>query len=348
MSGPRATESPAPPDPSRRPWWRTNRARVGFLAAIPLLGLIAPGLGAAALFAALVLVWRGSPWPKAGKVVATVAAAALLGSVTPEPEKDAARQEAADAKAVRPGAPAPSSPPPLPTPPPRPRPALPDLRGETLDVAFSKAGERGYTVAYHDASDEGKDIMARSLWTVCFQEVGGTGESPTVDFAAVHTGDPCPKADGAPLPWPVMPELVWKTWATARKEVLALGVDEDKLRAETAYRNDKLPDEGEYDHWRVCAHDPAQGAKVPRDEWVTLHLSSPDIACPEPDRGTGGGARLPDRDEDGDPDYLDPYPRDRNRTSDWPNGFPGGSGGSSGGSSGGGDGWSPCRHTRWC
>ncbi|MEU3448338.1 PASTA domain-containing protein [Streptomyces thermolilacinus] len=358
MSGPRTTGSPAPPDgpaprdPSHRPWWRTNRARAGFVAAVPPLGLIAPGLGVAALVAALVLVWRGSPWPRAGKVAATVGAMALLGSVMPEPEDAGKRETAADA---RPAKPSPLAPPTsLPSPPgpsqPPERP-LPDLRGERLDVAYSKAGKRGYTVAYHDASDEGRDIMARSLWTVCFQETGGEPGHRTVDFAAVHTGDPCPASDGAPMPWPVMPELVWKTWKTARAEVLALGVDEDRLRADEAYVNDSLPDEGEYGHWRVCRHDPAEGAKIPDDAWVTLYLSSPDNGCPEPDRGTGSDAALPDRDGDGDPDYRDPYPGDRKRTSDWPGGFPGGSsGGSPGGSTGGGDGggWSPCRHTRWC
>ncbi|WP_411573482.1 hypothetical protein [Streptomyces fradiae] len=312
---------------------------------MPLLGLVAPGLGVAALVGALVAVWRRNPWPRAGKIAATVAATALLGAVMPEPEDRAAKREsAADAKPARPAASAPplTWSPSRPSPPPRP---LPDLRGERLDVAYGKARRLGCSVAYHDASDEGKDVSARSLWTVCFQRLGRDPAERAVDLAVVRTGDPCPPSDGAPMPWPVMPELVWKTWATARAEVLALGVDEDRLRADEAYLNDRLPDEGGYDQWRVCSHDPAEGARVPGGTWVTLYLSSPDNGCPEADRGTGGDASLPDRDRDGDPDYRDPYPGDRNRTSQWPNGFPGGS---SGGSSRDGGGWSPCRHTRWC
>ncbi|MET9736315.1 hypothetical protein ABZZ79_38555 [Streptomyces sp. NPDC006458] len=77
---------------------------------------------------------------------------------------------------------------------------------------------------------------------------------------------------------------------------------------------------------------------------MTLSLSSPDNGCPEPDRGRD--AHLPDRDDDGDPDYLDPYPGDRNRNRLYPDGPPSGSGGGSSGDDDGG--WSVCWHTRWC
>ncbi|CAM5739444.1 hypothetical protein [Streptomyces hirsutus] len=65
-------------------------------------------------------------------------------------------------------------------------------------------------------------------------------------------------------------------------------------------------------------------------------------------REDGDSPRLPDRDDDGDPDYRDPFPGDRERNSAFPNGLPdssGSSGGSSGG--GGGGGWN-CPRTRWC
>ncbi|MEV2192430.1 hypothetical protein AB0I02_15800 [Streptomyces phaeochromogenes] len=63
-----------------------------------------------------------------------------------------------------------------------------------------------------------------------------------------------------------------------------------------------------------------------------------------------GSAELPDRDNDGDPDYHDPFPGDRNRNSTFPDGMSGrsgGTGGSSSGSSGGG-GWGGGCRSRWC
>lgn len=149
-----------------------------------------------------------------------------------------------------------------------------------------------------------------------------------------------------------MPDLVWKTWRAARAEVVALGVRPDRVRARAAYLNDTLPAEGEYDDWRVCAQDPAAGTAVRPDDRAELRLTAEKNGCPEGDRGTAAAAKLPDGDDDGDPDYRDPFPGDRHRTSAFPDGIPGsgGSGGSGDGSSGGsgGGGWSPCRHTRWC
>ncbi|GAA4897169.1 PASTA domain-containing protein [Streptomyces coeruleoprunus] len=338
MAAPRTTPEPSPPRRDRA-WWRTPSGRLVCVAAVPLLGLVDTRLGAVALIVALVVLWRGSPWPKAGKVAATMGTMALLGAVVPDPRED--RDTATAAHRTRPPVTASSAAPPAS---PSPRPAR-DYRGERLDVAYGRATKSGFTVVYHDASDERKDITARSLWTVCFQQRSDTGERPTLDFGAVRTGDPCPKRDGGPVPWPTMPELVWKTWPKARAEVVALGVPADRVRAEAAYVNDTLPDEGAYDDWRVCAHDPAAGEKVPADTWVTLELSSPENGCPDPDRGTGTSTRLPDRDKDGDPDYRDPFPRDRNRTKAFPNGLPDAP---DTGGSGGGGGWSPCRHTRWC
>ncbi|MBZ6477925.1 PASTA domain-containing protein [Streptomyces griseocarneus] len=362
MPGPHTTPAPsepprAPGDMPRRRWWRTNRARVGIAAAIPALGLLEPRLGGLALIAALIVVWWDTPWPKAKKVAATVAAAALLGAVLPDPPKEAARDTVADAKAggtkrsrgVMPNA---SAAPSASGTPEATEPAAPDYRGQSLDVAYGRATKAGFTVTYHDASEKTAFVRGRSLWTVCFQKAGRkNGVRPALDFAVGKKGAPCPKEDGLPVPWPTMPELVWKTWRTARTEVVALGVRSDHVQARAAYRNDTLPDEGEYDDWRVCAHDPAEGAKLPGDTRVTLYLSTQDNGCPEPDRATGTSVNLPDRDDDGDPDYRDPFPGDRDRNTAFPDGIPhlgdsGGSGGSSGGSHGGG--WSVCRHTRWC
>ncbi|MFJ3583282.1 hypothetical protein ACIPPS_13760 [Streptomyces sp. NPDC090127] len=347
MSGPR---HPAPPTSAAPPrWWQTGAARVVAVVAVPLLGLVNDRLGAVMLLVALVLLWWRGPWPKAGRVVATVVAMALFGAVLPEqpqPAADPVRASGpADAEpAVRPT----SFPGASRTTPPATMPAVPDFTGDSLDVAFPRSRRKGFTVTYHDASDQRREVTARSLWKVCFQDVGGSPEEPTVDFAVVRRAEPCPASEGTGVPWPVMPEVVRTTWRTAVPKVVAAGVPEKRLRAEAAYRNDVLPAEGEYDDWRVCRQDPTEGEPVTDEVWtVTLSLSSPGNGCPAPDRGRD--ASLPDRDDDGDPDYLDPYPGDRDRTRLFPDGRPSdldGSGGSSGGSGGGAGGL--CRHTRWC
>ncbi|MET9428481.1 hypothetical protein [Streptomyces sp. NPDC003036] len=343
MPAPRSHQPLPPAAPVPRRWWQTGVARVGAVAAVPVLALLNDRLGGLALLVALVLLWWRNPWPKAGRLVASVAAVALLGAVLPEqPDKAPVRAaDAADAKPV----PRPSLMPSTSrTAPEATMPTVPDFTGDSLDVAFPRSRKRGFTVTYHDASAEKREVTARSLWKVCFQKAGGTAEEPTVDFAVVRRKEPCPRTEGKPVPWPVMPEVVWMTWRTAVPKVVGVGVPDSRLRAEAAYRNDVLPAEGEYDDWRVCRQDPTEGEPLTDEVYVvTLSLSSPGNGCPAPDRGRD--AYLPDRDDDGDPDYLDPYPGDRNRTKLFPDGRPNGSGGSG---DSGGDGWSACRHTRWC
>ncbi|MFD7976518.1 hypothetical protein [Streptomyces sp. NPDC059071] len=350
MPGPESHEPPLSASPASRPWWQTGAARVGAIVLTPLLGLVNDRLGGVMLLVTLVLLWWRNPWPKAGRVVATIAATALFGSVLPDPPATAPAPAAGSAAAkptTRPGLPGTSRT--TPAAPASTMPTLPDFTGERLDVAFPKSRRKGYTVISHDASDARREVTGRSLWKVCFQTAGGTSGQPVVDFGVVLRGERCPRGEGRPVPWPVMPEVVWMTWRTAVPKVVAAGVPEKRLRAEVAYLNDRLPAEGEYDDWRVCVQDPAEGARVTDEvRLVTLSLSAPGNGCPQPDRGRD--AYLPDRDDDGDPDYLDPYPGDPNRTRLFPDGRPGGSGGTTGGSSGGsdGDGWSVCRHTRWC
>ncbi|MEV5544942.1 hypothetical protein AB0L35_02235 [Streptomyces sp. NPDC052309] len=352
----RPPASPAPPPsgpatPGTR-WWLTTPARVGLVLAVPLLGLVNEYLGFLVLIAAIILIWKDSPWQKGVKVAATIGAMALLGAVLPDPPEEGASTTVAqeDGKGTAKGrtadalsSPSPSS---------KPRPEAADYRGLRLDKARDKAEAAGFVVGDHNASDDDKSIWMSSNWTVCFQETGWSSDTKTIDFGAVQTGAPCPEADGGAIPWPKMPDLVWKTWETAHKEVVDLGVVPDHhLRADTAYLNDTLPDEGEYDHWRVCVTDPAEGADVTIDTWVTLELTHPDNGCPEPGAGDDDTPNLPDRDDDGDPDYHDPFPGDRNRNSTFPNGLPdssGSSGGSSGGGSGGGGGGWNCPGTRWC
>ncbi|MFI9122756.1 hypothetical protein ACIGW0_25765 [Streptomyces bikiniensis] len=358
MHRPSAPSHPSPdPAAPRTRWWQTVRARVGFFLAVPVLGLISPYLGFAVMVVAVVLVWKDGSWSRGAKVVATVAACALLGSVAPDQPEDGTRGTAArpDGKAAvgtgTAGIPARTSPSPSPSlsPTAEPRPTAKDYRGMSLDDAREAAEAAGFGVDEHDASDQDKSIRTRLNWTVCFQRTGWTSSgTKTIDFGAVKKGAPCPREDGGAVPWPTMPDLIRKTWRTAHKEVAALGtVPADHVMASTAYVNDQLPDEGEYDDWRVCVTDPAKGRDVTVDLWVTLELTHPDNGCPAPD-GEEDGDRpsLPDRDDDGDPDYRDPFPGDRHRNSAFPNGLPGGSGGSSDGGGGGG-GWN-CPRTRWC
>ncbi|MGW7647269.1 hypothetical protein [Streptomyces bobili] len=112
-------------------------------------------------------------------------------------------------------------------------------------------------------------------------------------------------------------------------------VPAEHVRADTAYLNDTLPDEGKYDSWRVCVTDPVEGTDVTVDTWVNLELTHPDNGCPEPGKGEDGKTDLPDRDDDGS-DYRDPFPSDRSCNSTFPNGFPASPGSSS---DGGGGGW---------
>ncbi|MEU1217220.1 hypothetical protein ACFYSH_33540 [Streptomyces sp. NPDC005791] len=352
---------PAVPPPARRPappvtrWWLTTPARVGFVLAVPLLGLINEYLGFLLLVFTIVLIWKGNPWQRTVKVAATIGAMALLGAVLPAPPEDtAAKADGKSAATERPAglfaSPTPSTAVDETEPAPEPRPTAADYRDRRLDEARDAAEAAGFGVGDHNASDDDKSIWMRSNWTVCFQETGWTRSGTrTIDFGAVQTGAPCPGTDGGAIPWPAMPDLVRKTWKTAHKEVVGLGiVADDRVRADTVYLNDQLPDEGEYDDWRVCVTDPGEGGDVTLDTWVTLELTDPDNGCPEPGREDGDDARLPDRDKDGDPDYSDPFPGDRNRDSTFPNGLPdssGSSGGSSGGD-GGGD-WN-CPRTRWC
>ncbi|MEV4945624.1 hypothetical protein [Streptomyces sp. NPDC053755] len=352
MHRPPAPSHPSPdPAAPRNRWWSTIRARIGFLLAVPVLGLISPYLGFAVMVVAIVLVWNDGSWRKGVKVTATVAAFALFGSVAPDRPAGGTQGTAArpDGKAAggagTMGIPARTSPSPSPTA--KPRPAAKDYRGMSLDDAREAAEAAGFGVDEHDASDEDKSIMMRLNWTVCFQRTGWTSSgTKTIDFGAVKKGAPCPREDGGAIPWPRMPDLVWKTWKTAHKEVTALGtVPADHIMASAAYVNDQLPDKGEYDDWRVCVTDPAKGRDVTVAMWVTLELTHPDNGCPHPDGQDGDRPRLPDRDDDGDPDYHDPFPGDRHRDSTFPDGPQGGSGGSSDGDGGGG--WN-CPRTRWC
>jgi uncharacterized membrane protein YgcG len=332
---------------------------------VPVLGFLNAFLGFLMLLVALFLLWWGNAWRKRWKATATFAVVVLFGAVLPPAPPDTTSQTAAeaDAKARNAGGPVSvSSPSPKSTaangkaPKPTSDPEIPNYRGLRLDKAEEKAHADGFRAGHHDASDQNKGIWMRSNWAVCFQQVETSSYgTTTIDFGAVQTGAPCPARDGGPIPWPRMPDLIGATWKAAQKKLAALDVQSDRTYASTVYGNDTLPDEGEYDEWQVCAHDPAQRERIPDSTSVTLWLSAPENDCPAQAGEDNGSALLPDHDDDDDPDYLDPFPHDRNRNRnrtlpDGPSGSSGGSGGSGGSSnsSSGGSGWGGCRHSRWC
>ncbi|WP_220131765.1 hypothetical protein [Streptomyces ipomoeae] len=154
MSRPPVTPVGPPrlPMPPRTRWWQTTPARIGCVLAVPLLGLISEFLGFFMLIAAIVLIWKDSPWQKGVNVAATIGAMALLGAVLPDPpdadtSDTVARVDAkgtGDGRTASPSASATQASP-------EPAPKAPDYRGLRLDKARERAEDEGFTVGDHDA-----------------------------------------------------------------------------------------------------------------------------------------------------------------------------------------------------
>ncbi|WP_223733141.1 PASTA domain-containing protein [Streptomyces purpurogeneiscleroticus] len=301
--------------PPARPWWKTTPAALGLLVLVALIGAFHFPLGFLALIVAIVLLWVLPPWRWFARLGASFGAFILLtigaglGGQLDDTGKGETQQVATESRTASPKA-SPSR---------TPERKAPDYIGELLDEAEGKARAAGYTVSHHDASAEGRAIIARSGWLVCFQQSDHDDSRRLIDFAAVKDGETCPKKDGEEIPWPTMPELHGKTWQAAVETLTGIGVDEDAIQAEAYYVNDDLPD-GAYDSWRVCTQDPAEGEDITAD--VTLELVHPKAGCSTDD------LYLSDKDDDGRPDYRDSTD-DRNTTSG------GGSGGNGSSASGG-------------
>jgi hypothetical protein len=153
---------------------------------------------------------------------------------------------------------------------------VPDYTGQSLRAAKAAAHTAGYNATSHDASDGDAGQWADGNWVVCFQQV--TGTSKTIDFGVVRTGQPCPKADGEPIPWPKMPDVVGMTFEEASAKVEGIGVEE--ATAEGAY-TDVTPPADPAD-WEVCFQDPEAGERVeyPGNATATLKVVAPETACP--------------------------------------------------------------------
>ncbi|MDL2075192.1 PASTA domain-containing protein [Streptomyces sp. GXMU-J15] len=248
------------------PWWRTTPAVLGLLVLIALFGTFSYTLGFFVMIAAVVAVWVVAPWRKRAKLGATLGALVLLtigGEVgarldhDPAPTTDA---KSADPSRVSTDAASPSP--------------LADFAGQPLHRAEERARSASYRAGHHDAAEDGRTIFMRSLWTVCFQKADTA--TKTVDFAAVRTGEPCPAKDGAPLPWPKMPDVVGATYDAAVEELEQADIDLDSVTLDDVYLDVDAPSVDEAaengDEWRVCFQSPDEGTSVPSDTIVHLDL----------------------------------------------------------------------------
>ncbi|MFE8008891.1 PASTA domain-containing protein [Streptomyces sp. NPDC057418] len=314
-----------PPLTPPRPWWKTTPAALGALALVALLGAFSFGLGFLVMIAAIAAVWALPPWRWFTKLGATFGALMLLTiGAGLGGQLDDSGTGKTDAKPGNKASASPAATSPSPTVS-KPIKAA-DYTGQPLDDAERKARSDGYITGHHDAADEERAIIVRSGWTVCLQKADTT--AMTVDFAAVRQDEPCPQKDGAPLPWPKMPDVVGATYDTAVEDLEQAGIDLDRVELDDVYLDVDTPTAEEAaedgDDWRVCFQSPDEGNKVTSTTTVRLDLgrwTEADLVqrCPSAKDTT---YKIPAN----DPDYED----DNGTTGD------GGSTGGSSSTSGGG------------
>lgn len=257
------------PSPSR-PWWKTTPALLGLLALVALLSAVSFPLGFFVMIAAMVAVWVLPSWRWYAKLGATFGAfflmlisAGMSGQLDDSgPDKSEASAQDTDGKGTEP-TPSPTS---------TKAPALTDYTGKALDEAEKGVRAAGFTPGRHDASAEGRPIVVRSAWTVCFQKADTAAKS--VAFAAVRNDEPCPTNDGGPLPWPTMPDVVGDTYNTAVKALERAGIDLDSVTLDDVYLDIDAPTAEEAakggDEWRVCFQRPDENSEV--TSTTTVHL----------------------------------------------------------------------------
>ncbi|WP_399892144.1 PASTA domain-containing protein [Streptomyces sp. BBFR51] len=316
------------PPPSSRPWWKTTPALLGLLALVAVLSAVSFPLGFLVMIGAMVAAWALPAWRWYAKLGATFGAfflmlisAGVSGQLDDSgPDKSVAGAQDTDDKAV--GA--------TPSPTQAKVPELTDYTGKSLAEAEKGARAADFTPGRHDASPGDRAIVVRSAWTVCFQTADTTAKS--VVFAAVKDGEPCPTKDGAPLPWPTMPDVVGDTYNTAVKALDQAGIDLDSVTLDDVYLDLEAPtaDEAaeEGDEWRVCFQRPDENSEVTPTTTVHLDLgewTDADVVqkCPAKKDTT---YKIPA----GDPNYGGHSDSDDNSTTG------GDSSTSSGGSTGGG------------
>ncbi|MER6088041.1 PASTA domain-containing protein [Streptomyces bluensis] len=311
-----------------RPWWKTTQAALGVLALVALLGALSFALGFLVMIAAMVAVWVLPPWRWFARLGATFGAFVLLtvgAGLGGQLDSSGAEKTDAKTRDERSASAKVASSPTASTPP-----KTADYTGKPLDEAEKLARSAGYTTGHHDAAEEKRAIIVRSLWTVCFQKINTAAK--TIDFAAVNTAEPCPEKDGGPLPWPKMPDVVGATYNTAVEDLKQAGIDHDRVTLDDVYLDIDAPTAEEAakdgDEWRVCFQSPVKGTTVTSTTTVHLDLgkwTDADLAqrCPSAKDTT---YKIPANDPASDPDPdSDPDHDGHNSTT--------GGGGSTGGGS---------------
>ncbi|MGX4688702.1 PASTA domain-containing protein [Streptomyces sp. JNUCC 63] len=259
--------------PPSQPWWRATPALLGLLALVALLSAVSLGLGFLVVIATMVAVWVLPSWRWYAKLGTTFGAFFLLlisaGMSGQLNDSGADKSEAEAKNADDPGTETTPSPSLAKTP------ELTDYTGKSLDEAEKEARAAGFTPGRHDASAEGRSVVVRSVWTVCFQKVDTTAKS--VAFAAVRTGEPCPTKDGDPIPWPTMPDVVGDTYNAAVKELDRAGIDLNSVTLDDVYLDIDAPSAEEAaekgDEWRVCFQRPEEDSEVTSATTVHLDLA---------------------------------------------------------------------------
>ncbi len=276
----------------------------------------------------VVLVWL-TRWSRVKKIVATVLSLLWLVLVIVTDPDDTSDDEESKAKPTvqETTTPTPTRSASGATPTPREsEKAVPRYVGKILREAKTAADADGFRVVSHDASEGDAGQWDADNWRVCFQtEVKRGGAKTTLDFGVVRKGAPCPAADGEPVPWPKMPDVVGQTFDEASASVEKIKITD--VTAEGAYTDVTPP--AEPDDWTVCFQEPEAREEVrdPGSRTAVLKVVEPGASCPESE----GTRSRPDPDVP-DPDVSSPGDGD----ADGSNGSAASGGSSSSGSTGGG------------
>lgn len=340
---------PSPPRP--RPRWKSTPVALGLLLLVALTGALNLYLGFLAMVAAMVAMWTVPPWRWFAKLGATFGAFLLLtigagiGGQVDDGNTDKANAKAPAAADERPAltsSPAVSV-----------SPRIADYTGKSLAEAEKWARPAGFTTARHDASTENRTIHISAGWSVCFQDADTAGM--TIDFAAAKSGEPCPKEDGGPLAWPLMPDVVGATYTSAAKSLTHSGISLSRVTLDDVYLDVDAPTAEKAakngNEWHVCFQSPDDKKQVDSTTKVRLDLGrwtddSSVRSCPESkDTTYEDPTNAPDSHEDeggngstsgGDGNSSGAAQSGRSGGSGSPSGGNSSSDGSSGGSSSGG------------
>lgn len=238
------------------------------------------------MMAAMVAMWTVPPWRWFAKLGATFGALLLfaigggIGGQLDDSNADKANAKAPVAVDERhtPASSATASAPPV----------IADYSGRSLAEAEKRTRSVGFTTARHDASTENRAIHNSANWSVCFQDADMA--RMTIDFAAAKSGEPCPKEDGGPLAWPMMPDVVGATYVSAVKSLTHAGIPLGRVTLDDVYLDVDAPTVEEAaengNEWHVCFQSPDGKKQVDSATEVRLDLGrwtdeSSVRSCPE-------------------------------------------------------------------